>query len=198
VGVDITQGVGIVPFDLSAANADFLVGSTLKWLCGVAGAGVLQVRETLIQECRPELRGWFSQENPFAWALDEFDYAGDARRFDHGTPSILAAAASLPALDWHASQDSGLLAAHTRELCEAAIEGCGRLGLELVSPASADERGGSVMFRLPGADLAAVVGKLREQELFADCRGNILRISPGNLTSAAGVERLLRALRALL
>jgi selenocysteine lyase/cysteine desulfurase len=159
---------------------------------------VLQVRETLIQECRPELRGWFSQENPFAWALDEFEYAGDARRFDHGTPSIFAAAASLPALDWHASQDSVLLAAHNRGLCEAAIEGCAGLGLELVSPASADERGGSVMFRLPGADPAAVVGKLREQELFADCRGNILRISPGNLTSAAGVERLLRALRALL
>jgi selenocysteine lyase/cysteine desulfurase len=197
VGVDITQGVGIVPFDLSAANADFLVGSTLKWLCGVAGAGVLQDRETLIQECKPELRGWFSQENPFAWALDEFEYAGDARRFDHGTPSIFAAAASLPALDWHASQDSELLAAHNRELCEAVIEGCAGLGLELVSPASANERGGSVMFRLPG-NPAAVVGNLREQNLFADCRGNILRISPGHLAAAAGVERLLRAVRALL
>ncbi len=45
VGVDITQGVGIIPFDVRAADADFVVGSTLKWLCGVAGAGVLQVRE---------------------------------------------------------------------------------------------------------------------------------------------------------
>jgi len=197
VGVDITQGIGIVPWDVSVANADFLVGSTLKWLCGVAGAGVLQVRESLIRECQPELRGWFSQENPFAWALDEFEYAGDARRFDHGTPSIFAAAACLPALDWHASQDSGLLEAHNRELCEAAIEGCAGIGLELVSPASADERGGSVMFRLPG-NPAAVVGKLREQQLFTDCRGNILRISPGNVTATAGVERLLRALRALL
>ena len=198
VGVDITQGVGIVPLDLAAVNADFLVGSTLKWLCGVAGAGVLQVRESLIQECRPELRGWFSQENPFAWALDSFAYAGDARRFDHGTPSIFAAAASLPALDWHASQDPGLLAAHNRVLCETTIEGCAGLGLELVSPESADKRGGSVMFRLPGNDPAATVGKLREQGLFTDCRGNILRISPGNVTTSAGVERLLRALRALL
>ena len=80
VGVDITQGVGIVPFDVAAANADFVVASTLKWLCGVAGAGVLQVRETVLRECTPELRGWFSQEDPFAWALDSFAYAGDARR----------------------------------------------------------------------------------------------------------------------
>jgi len=197
VGVDITQGVGIVPFDVSTVNADFVVGSTLKWLCGVAGAGVLQVRESLLHHCHPELRGWFSQENPFAWALDSFAYAGDARRFDHGTPSILAAAACLPALDWHASQDAVALAAHNRALCEAAIEGCTDLGLGLVSPPSRERRGGSVMFRLPaGKDPATLVAGLREQQLFADCRGNILRISPGNVTTSSGVERLLRALRA--
>jgi selenocysteine lyase/cysteine desulfurase len=195
VGVDITQGVGIVPFHLSAMNVDFVVGSTLKWLCGVAGAGVLQVRESLLPECTPELRGWFSQENPFAWALDSFEYAGDARRFDSGTPSIFAAAACLPALDWHASKELSLLAHHNRALCDAVIKGCANLGFELVSPASAEERGGSVMFRLPArVDPAAVVAGLREQNLYADCRGNILRISPGHATTAAGVERLLRAL----
>ena len=196
VGVDVTQGVGIVPFDVSEAKADFVVGSTLKWLCGVAGAGVLQVREGLLRQCHPELRGWFSQENPFAWALDSFAYAGDARRFDHGTPSILAAAACLPALEWHASQDAAALVAHNRVLCEAAIEGCTDLGLGLVSPPSRERRGGSVMFRLPaGKDPAAIVAKLREQQLFTDCRGNILRISPGNVTTTSGVERLLQALR---
>jgi selenocysteine lyase/cysteine desulfurase len=199
VGVDITQGVGIVPFHLSALNVDFVVGSTLKWLCGVAGAGVLQVRESLLRECTPELRGWFSQENPFAWALDSFAYAGDARRFDHGTPSIFAAAACLPALEWHASKELSLLAHHSSVLCEMAMKGCAALGLQLVSPASADERGGSVMFQLPqGANPAALVGRLREQNLFTDCRGRTLRLSPGNVTTAAGVERLLRHLHALI
>jgi selenocysteine lyase/cysteine desulfurase len=199
VGVDITQGVGIVPFDVSAVNADFVVGSTLKWLCGVAGAGILQVREGLLRQCQPELRGWFSQENPFSWALDAFEYAGDARRFDHGTPAILAAAACLPALEWHASQDVAALGTHNRTLCEAAVDGCTDLGLGLVCPPSREGRGGSVMFRLPaGKDPAALVAGLRDQLLFADCRGNILRISPGNVTTASGVERLLRALRAQL
>jgi selenocysteine lyase/cysteine desulfurase len=199
VGVDITQGVGVVPFKVSDAYADFVVASTLKWLCGVAGAGVLQVRESVLQECRPELRGWFSQENPFAWALDSFAYARDARRFDHGTPSIFSAAACLPALEWHASQDFGVLAAHNRALCESLMEGCATLGLKLVSPAAAGERGGSVMFQMPArADPAALVAHLREQNLFIDCRGNILRISPGNVTTASDVERLLRALRAQL
>lgn len=198
VGVDITQGVGIVPFKVQDVNADFVVGSTLKWLCGVAGAGVLQVREPLLQECRPELRGWFSQEDPFAWALDAFAYAPDVRRFDHGTPSILASAACLPALEWHAQQDHAALLAHNRRLVEAVVDGCVALGLELTSPENAEERGGSVMFRLPsGVYPAATIGALRDEEVFADCRGTTLRLSPGNVTTTEGVGRLLRALGAM-
>ena len=175
-----------------------MVGSTLKWLCGVAGAGVLQVRASLLPECRPELRGWFSQENPFAWALDSFEYAPDARRFDHGTPSILACAACLPALEWHAQQSARRACGLTTEsLVETVLDGCVGRGLTLVSPKMAEERGGSVMFRVPsGADPEALVAGLRKQSVFADCRGTTLRLSPGNVTTAEGVDRLLRALTA--
>jgi selenocysteine lyase/cysteine desulfurase len=198
VGVDITQGAGIVPFDVQAMNADFVVASTLKWLCGVAGAGVLQVQDRLLPECRPELRGWFSQENPFAWALDQFEYARDARRFDHGTPSILSSAACLPALEWHAQQDAADLQAHNHRLVEAVLEGGLALGLELASPRAAEERGGSVMFRLPSrVDPAAVVSGLREHQVVADCRRTTLRLSPGNLTTVEGVQRLLESLRSI-
>jgi kynureninase len=196
IGVDITQGVGILPFDVRDADVDFVVGSTLKWLCGVAGAGVLQVREALLQECQPELRGWFSQENPFAWALDSFAYAPDARRFDHGTPSILSSAACLPALAWHAQQDADVLLAHNRRLVEAICAGCAESGLELVSPAKAEDRGGSVMFRLPPkVDPPKIVAQLRERDVYTDCRGTTLRLSPGNVTTLEGVDRLLRSLR---
>jgi kynureninase len=199
VGIDITQGVGIIPFDVAETDADFIAGSSLKWLCGVAGAGILQIREPLLRECRPELRGWFSQENPFAWALDSFAYAPDARRFDHGTPSILAAAACLPALEWHAQQDPATLLAHNRRLTEALIQGCTQLGLTLASPADPQRRGGSVMFHLPArAEPAPVVESLRARQILSDCRGMTLRLSPGNVTTDEGVERLLRTLRALL
>ena len=199
VGVDITQGVGIVPFAVPEFAADFVVSSTLKWLCGVSGAGILHVRQPLLGECRPELRGWFSQENIFSWALDSFAYARDARRFDSGTPSILPFAACLPALEWIGGQDPMDLLAHNRRLVEVLVDGCGALGLEIVSPRRAVERGGSLMCRLPAAsNPAALVDTLRKQSLFADCRGHTLRLSPGNMTTDDGVARLLRALRAAL
>jgi hypothetical protein len=55
------------------------------------------------------------------------------------------------------------------------------------------------MFRLPSSvDPAALVAGLREHRVFTDCRGTTLRVSPGNLTTIDGVDRLLRGLRAVL
>lgn len=199
VGVDITQGIGIVPLETAPTPPDFIVSTSLKWLCGVAGAGILQVREPLLAQCHPELRGWFSQEDPFAWSLDTFEYARDARRFDHGTPSILPFAACIPALDWHARQDPAALLAHNRRLSQSLLDACGTLGLELAGPRSVDERGGSLMFRLPpGTRAEHLVAQLRRQSVFVDCRGPLLRLSPGAMTTAAGVERLMHALPAAL
>jgi len=199
VGVDITQGVGLLPFRVDAPAVDFTVSTTLKWLCGTPGAGILHVAEPLLKTCRPELRGWFSQENIFSWDLDAFAYAPDARRFDHGTPSVLACAGSIPALKWHAAQDHAAVLAHNRRLGGMIIEEARHLGLALASPREEERRGGSIMLRLPEyADPTAAVGMLRDKGVFADCRGRILRLSPGIVTSEEGVERLFAALRGLL
>jgi selenocysteine lyase/cysteine desulfurase len=195
VGVDITQGVGIVPFDVSSPAVDFVVSTTLKWLCGVSGAGILQVREDLLRECAPELRGWFSQENPFSWDLDAFVYAPDARRFDHGTPSILPFAACIPALDWHAHQSLDELISHNHTLVSVLLDEAPRLGLTLSSPREPERRGGSVMFQLPqGANPHQTIDTLRAASVFADCRGNTLRLSPGSVTTLSGVEHCVRML----
>jgi len=199
VGVDITQGVGLLPYGVDAPAVDFTVSTTLKWLCGTPGAGILHVAEPLLKNCRPELRGWFSQENIFSWDLDAFAYASDARRFDHGTPSVLACAGSVPALKWHAAQDQAAMLAHNRKLGGMIIEEAGRLGLTLASPPEEERRGGSIMLRLPEhAKPTAVVNGLREKGVFTDCRGRILRLSPGIITTEEGVAHLFETLHGLL
>lgn len=194
IGVDITQSVGLLPFDVQAAGVDFLVSSSLKWLGGTPGAGILYVRAPLLQTCEPELRGWFSQGNIFSWDLDGFAYAPDARRFDNGTPSILACVGTLPALAWHAQQDGAALLAHNRALASRLIDGAADLGLRMASPLDEQHRGGSIMIQLPPGRNQPVLAELRAAGVYADCRGTTLRLSPGNVTSADGVERLLRVL----
>lgn len=195
IGADITQGAGLLPFDVTDPAIDFCVTTSLKWMCGTPGAGVLYVASALIAESAPDLRGWFSQPDPFNWDLARFSYAPDIRRFDHGTPGIMAAAATLPALDWHARQDRDALLAHNRRLSDMLQDGLAALGLTLASPRDAAARGGSVMALLPdSAPAPQVLAALRAAGIAADARGPLLRLSPGVMTDAAGVHDLLAVL----
>jgi len=192
VAVDITQGAGILPFDLAQYPADFVCGSTLKWLCGMPGAAFGYVGPRLSAvDMVPAMRGWFSQSNPFNWDLDAFAFAPDARRFDTGTPSVLPFIASRPGFGWILAQPEGTLRAHNLALCHRLIALIDRLGLPLLSPRDDDMRGASVMAAIPERyDIAHITAALMAAGLWADFRGRTLRLSPGVLTTHAGVDRL--------
>jgi len=195
IGVDITQAAGLLPFSVQEPKVDFAVSTSLKWMCGTPGAGVFYVRPELIPECRPELRGWFSQDNPFNWDIDAFDYAPDIRRFDNGTPAILPAAATVPALTWHANADMDAILKHNRRLSEILIEGVDSLGLKLLTPRAENERGGSLMIALSSAEVAGtVLDELREAGFSADTRGATLRLSPGIQTTEDATREALAVL----
>lgn len=189
IGVDITQAAGLIPFDAMNPKVDFVLSTSLKWMCGTPGAGMLYVDKDLTLNLQPEARGWFSQNNPFSWDLDAFDFAPDIRRFDSGTPGSMAALASLPALKWHAGQDHSALTAWNRKLVDQIITRADALNLPLHSPRDAERRGGSVMLRFPDkAEAAATVGALGIEGLSVDFRGNLLRMSPGVVTRPETID----------
>jgi kynureninase len=195
VGVDITQAAGLLPFSVMKPRADFVISTSLKWMCGTPGAGVLYVEKNLLQDCQPELRGWFSQDNPFSWALDTFQLAPDIRRFDNGTPGMMAAAASVPALEWHARQNATDMVAHNRRLSDLLMAIADEFDLAVISPRSEKERGGSVMIKLPERFSSGdIVSGLKQHSVVADARGQVLRLSPGVLTTDDGIELLRRGL----
>ncbi|MET3927407.1 aminotransferase class V-fold PLP-dependent enzyme [Devosia sp. 2618] len=198
VGVDVTQSIGLVPYNVSTPLVDFTVSSTLKWLCGTSGAGVIQVARPLLETCTPELRGWFSQANPFSWDFNRFEYAGDIRRFDNGTPAAIAALGSSPALEWHARQDAKKLQAQNRAMTSLLVEAADEFRIPLASPRNPEERGGSIMLTLPEEiDPPSLISALRKKAVYADVRGRILRLSPGNITTPDGVSRLADQLKAV-
>lgn len=198
IGVDITQAAGLIEYDCLAVGADFAISTSLKWMCGSPGGGILQVMPDVIARCQPSLRGWFSQDNIFSWDINAFSYAPDIRRFDNGTPSVMACAASVPALEWHAQQDWSAQLSRNQELCAIIIAAADEAGFALASPRDPSERGGSVMMRLPeNIDPQAVLADLRVKKVFADARGSLLRCSPGFMTTRAGVDRLSEALSAI-
>jgi kynureninase len=195
IGADLTQGAGLFPFDVAAPAVDFALSTSLKWMCGTPGAGALYVDPALCATCHPALRGWFSQPDPFNWDITRFAYAPDARRFDSGTPSCVAALASLPALDWHAGQDHAAILAQNRALTARLFQIADDCHLPVVTPRAEARRGGSVMLRLPeNRPASGVVKALTAAGITADARGQTLRLSPGVLTTMAGCDLLAEAL----
>ncbi|WP_266224305.1 MULTISPECIES: aminotransferase class V-fold PLP-dependent enzyme [Paraburkholderia] len=192
IAVDITQGAGLLDFDIEDTPVDFVASTTLKWLCGAPGAGLAFLNPTLLDNgLAPATRGWFSQPDPFNWDLDRFSFAPDARRFDTGTPSFLPFIASAPGLSWRLSDASQGLRAYNLQLCQAIADVLEHKGYRLASPQNAEERGGSVMAQLPQhVDAKALESRLFEANVSVDTRGRVMRFSPGDLTHASIAAQL--------
>lgn len=189
VCADITQGAGLIPVSLTDAGVDFALTTSLKWACGAPGAGVLYAADRHLDECLPELRGWFSRDNPFDWSLDNFAYAPGAARFQPGTPSVVSCYASLPGLRRKLAHGLDDALSHNRNLADILIRAAQSNGWDLISPAEDDRRGGTVMIRLAHADAArSAVELLASHNIALDARGAVLRLSPGETTDQHAME----------
>src|SRR5215510_10496039 len=74
--LDVYQSAGVVQLQAADWQVDFLIGGTIKWLCGGPACGYLYVRPELQRDLRPRLTGWVAHDAPFAFAPPPMRYAG--------------------------------------------------------------------------------------------------------------------------
>ncbi|WP_268801702.1 aminotransferase class V-fold PLP-dependent enzyme [Piscirickettsia litoralis] len=86
--IDCAQSIGVIPIDLSHWQADIVLGSSVKWLCGGPGAGFLWCHPEILPKLKPLDIGWFSSADPANFS-NQFNYHPNTQRFLGGTPSIL-------------------------------------------------------------------------------------------------------------
>jgi len=175
--LDVYQSAGVAPVDASAWGADFLVGGSIKWLCGGPSCGYLYVRPELIAALEPRLTGWFAHENPLGFEHADIRYDKTIRRFSQGTPSIPALYSVGPGM--RIIRDLGVDAIHresarrTQRIVDAALE----RGWRVNTPTDASRRGGTVMIGFE--DPERVAHQLRSERVVVDWRPGIgIRISP--------------------
>ncbi len=148
---DLAHSAGAIPVDLAAADADFAVGCTYKYLNGGPGApAFIYVAPRHADVAPPALSGWMGHEAPFAFDLD-YRPGGGIERMRIGTPPIIALAALDAALDvWEGVSMHDVRAASIAlsELFIAEVETrCP--SLTLASPRDPSRRGSQVSFRHP-------------------------------------------------
>jgi selenocysteine lyase/cysteine desulfurase len=190
--VDGIQSLGALPFDVQAANVDFLACGSQKWLLGPPGSGFLYVRRDLLDDLAP---GAYAGTNSVVDAENFLDYnftlLPTAERFHIGSQNfsgIVGLHASVALI-----QEIGVERIGERVLALAgaaigALQECGRR----VVVAAPERRSGIVI--VEDDNPAAACERLKAAGVIAVPRGRGLRFAPHFYNTEAEIMRAVEVL----
>jgi len=173
---DLCHSVGAVPVDLTAADVDFAVGCTYKYLNGGPGApAFIWTSPKHLARAEQPLSGWWGHKRPFAMEAS-FAAADDASKFLCGTQPILSMATMEVGIDIALRVDQRALREKSLALTSLFIALAGeRLAghpLTLITPRDEANRGSHVSFHHPEGFAVmkaliaeGVIGDYREPEV---------------------------------
>lgn len=150
--LDSYQATGTVPFDVQALGVDFVVGGSVKWLCGGPGACYLYVRPDLQKKLEPKMCGWFSHKRPFAFELSAIDYADDIHRFMGGSPSVPALYSARSGYEIIAEVGVPAIREKSRRLTQRILDQALASGWLVNTPRDPEKRGGTICIDFPGSE----------------------------------------------
>ncbi|MCP4968199.1 MAG: aminotransferase class V-fold PLP-dependent enzyme [bacterium] len=202
--VDAAHAPGMVPLNLTALGASFVVGNCHKWMCAPKSAGFLWVRSDRLHEMVPATvsHGWNVEPRVGASRFHSlFDWTGtDDPTAKLSIPAAIATMATLHRHGWDGVTDANhqLALEGRRTISE-------RLGLDIAAPDSMI--GSMATIPLPGprnaahGDLEPLTEQLRmgwniEVPVFSwrDWPDRLLRLSAQLYNRTSDYERLAEAL----
>ncbi len=189
------QSVGIVPTDVDAMGVDAFVGGSHKWLCGGPGAVYLYVREGLVDELDPKLRGWFGLEEPFAYedVEDRGRPAEGTRRFLMGTPNVPGLYAAREGIGCVLEVGVETIRERSLSLTDRILVHADAQDVEVKTPREKSKRGGMVCIDFEGSE--KVTEALAEEGFVVDWRPDCgIRVSPHFYNTEEEVDAFFQAL----
>lgn len=196
--VDAIQQLGALPIDVQAIQADFLMADGHKWLLAPEGLGVFYCAEQHLEELSVSQFGWHMVEHPGDFESDDWRPAHSARRFECGSPNMLA----IHALQASVSllHDTGMdrVAATVLANADYLREQISGLGdFEIGSPEQPSRRSGILAFRHPGRDNEQLYQALMRQGVVCAYRHGHVRFSPHFYTRRQRLDAALERVEAL-
>ena len=189
--LDIAQSAGIVPIDLTALKPDFMLGSSVKWLCGGPGAAYLWVNTERLSSCEPKDVGWFSHENPFEFDIHNFRYHDSALKFWGGTPVVAPFVIATNSINYFTKIGIKNIRKHNQALIAKTAN---EIDLEFVSPRDEAIRGGTMILDF-GSNQQKVLNHLQDNNIGVDLRSHGIRISPHIYNNEQDIDQLLSVIK---
>ncbi|WP_404341579.1 aminotransferase class V-fold PLP-dependent enzyme [Pseudoalteromonas mariniglutinosa] len=185
--IDVAQSAGILALDLTALDADFMIGSSVKWLCGGPGAAYLWINQRNLAACEPKDVGWFSHQNPFEFDINHFQYHDTALRFWGGTPSVATYIIAGHSINYFSELGMAKVRAHNLMLINKLHD---ELGEYIRSPREAERCSGTVILHLAKRQ-AAVMQALHNANIAVDERHLGMRVSAHIYNDEADIKHFI-------
>lgn len=193
--LDAIQSAGAEPLDVQSVGAHFAMADGHKWMLGPEGLAFFYVAPEWRDSLRLTEYGWHMVADRGNYDRKDWEPAPDARRFECGSPNLLAA---------HA------LEASTSLLLEVGLEqvrqridqrvahlatGLDQIaGVTPITPGERERRLGIYTVRIAGQDSRQLSQQLAEDRVICACRGGGIRFSPHFYTPYSALEQALDSL----
>ncbi|MES2951215.1 MAG: kynureninase [Pseudomonadota bacterium] len=197
---DLCHSVGAVQVALKAADADFAVGCSYKYLNGGPGApAFVWVHPRHTDRCWQPLSGWFGHATPFAFTPD-YQPASGITRYLCGTQPVVSLSLLECGLDGFAAAEplGGMAALRSKSLAltdlyiQLVEQRCQGYGLGLATPREHAKRGSQVCLTREHSDQGsgafAIVQALIARGVIGDFRAG----DPSTGSGRTGAKDILR------
>jgi len=192
--VDAIQGLGALPLDVGAMCIDALAADGHKWICGPEGMAIFFVRRAWISKIRPLSLGWWSVDNPSRYDLDDQPLTQDARCYECGTLTTVAASGLLEALQLLNTVTVRELSERIEILTTDLVARLREHGCMVRRAEGPDEWSGILSFDVPGHDAQVIARTLEEAHVIVSPRGGRLRAAVHGWNNVQDSMRLLEEL----
>jgi len=195
--VDVMQGLGAFPLDVSAAGVDAVYAGGAKWLMALQGVGFLWLRAELLDRVALRLPGWRSVADIWNFLDYAQPPAPGATRYEGGTVNILGALSLAASIGVLTEAGVERIGAHVLALTDRLVDGLLQQGWQVLGDRSREDvKSGIVTFRRQNVDPIALGRRLGALGFCVTYRANGIRVSPHGHNTAAQIDAFLAALAA--
>lgn len=195
--VDAIQAVGTGPFSVTDTHADFAMADGHKWLLGPEGLGFFYVRPDVMEQLALSEFGWHMVEHLGDYSRKDWQPATTARRFECGSPNMLAAFAFAASTDLLLEVGLDVIQEKIASNIAYLRSGLEDIGADILTPAHAEGRSGIITFRFSNIDSEKLYRQLMGIGVVCASRGSGIRFAPHFHTTADVLDDALDAVARL-
>ena len=196
--IDAIQAVGAQAFSVQQNLCDFAMADGHKWMLGPEGLGFFYVRPEIMEQLSVNEYGWHMVEDMGNYDVREWQLANDARRFECGSPNMLAGYALQASTELLLKAGLPQVEYAIAERIAYLKDGLSELDAVFANPLLEQRPSGILTFSFWGVDSSKLYKILMQSGVICANRGGGIRFSPHFHTTQEALDDAIEALESIL